>query len=160
MPALFERQKNELYQAIYNSLTPVRSSRVDLLKWLVNRRIEYHAKNNSYRIGNEHGDSVVTILAEMYGNRIYSHPKKDEYRANLLIDLDSLTATDDVKIVDNNYVATGRAVVTIAEYEVENRHHLDNKKHNNRIFWLTIVLVLVGILQVPYVQEYLGIRAQ
>lgn len=149
--------KSWLSQAIYNTRTPVRSSRVDLLTRLVNRRIRYHAEHNNYLIKNERGDSVLELLAAIYDIRIYSHPKKDEYRANLLVDLDSLVATGDVKITGHNFVATGKAVATIANYEEENRRHVDNKKHNNRILWLTIILAIIGVLQIPYVQNLLGI---
>jgi hypothetical protein len=149
--------KSWVSQAFYNTRTPARSSRMELLKRLVRRRIKYHAEHNNYQIRDEIGDSVVELLKSIYGIRIYSHPKNDEYRSNLLVDLDSLVATKDVRITNHNYVATGKAVATIAEYEEENRRHIDNRKHNNRIFWLTIALVAVGLLQIPWVQNFLSV---
>jgi len=149
----------ETRQKFYNSRTPVRTSRIDLLKLLIEHRVDYHAQNNNYSLHNEKGDSIVDILKAIYGIRIYLHPRKDAYRAQLLVDLDSLVATNDVSMVDRNYVATGKAVATIATYEEENRRHIDNKKHNNRILWLTVALVLIGLLQVPKFQDFLGIGA-
>jgi len=147
--------KSWVSQTFYNTRTPVRSSRIELLKRLVRRRIKYHTEQGNYSIRDETGDSLLDLLTDIYGTRIYLHPKIDEYRSNLLIDLDSLVATDDVKITINKYVAAGKAVATIAAYEEENRRHLDNKKHNNRIFWLTVILAIVGSLQIPYVQSLL-----
>lgn len=154
---LFHVWKNQISQALYNTRTPVRSSRIELLKRLNDRRIKYHAENNNYQIRNEQGDSVLNLLSDIYGDRIDAHPKKDEYRANLLIDLDSLVATEDVKITNHKFVATGKAVATIAAYEEENRRHLDNKNHNSRILWLTVILAIVGVLQIPFVQNLLGL---
>ncbi len=149
--------KQRISQSIYNARTPVRSSRIELLKRLVERRVHFYEEQRSYRIINENGDSIVTLLTEIYGLKVFGHPRKDAYYARLLIDLDSLIATKDVRMVEIGYVATGNAVETIAVYEQENRQHMDDKIHNRRIFWLTVILAIVGILQIPHIQKLLGI---
>ena len=62
--------------------------------------------------------------------------------------LDSLAETGELSKVSNEYVVTGKAIVTIENYEGAERRHRDNIKAQRRKFYLTFILVIFALVQV------------
>lgn len=140
--------KNKFNQWIFNSKTPNRTDRIELLKKLIDIRINNNSVENIY-VSHDEGLGVIDIMIEIYGNRIIRHPEYNKIlRQNKLI-LESLVTSKDIEESRNfNITVTGKAFTTIATYEEENRRHDEQMQHNRYIKYLTVALVFVGFLQV------------
>ena len=144
--------KNLLAQFLYNAKTPIRTDRVEILKKLVELRLELDTDDSISMeriLENDYGSEIYEIISKLYGDRIFNHRRYEHISAHLALLLESLVVTNDVIRggQESHYRATGKALSTIAQYEQENRRHKEQMRHSSKIFWLTVVLALVGILQ-------------
>jgi len=130
----------------FNSKTPERTDRYDLLKSMVTMRLESD-ENPQTGAQSIAGKGSVEILANIHGERIISHPKYKSTKAKLELILESLVVSGDVESENSRFRAVGKALSTIAKIEQENRRHQEQMQHNAWIKRLTFALVFVGFLQ-------------
>ena len=139
--------RNRVAQFLFNKKTPVRKSRIDLLKHLIELRRQDAVSNDGIVRGQFNGHSAHSLLEILNGRRIFFHPNFRETLVDMQMNLGSLAQSGDVIENQLSYRATDSALTTIAVFEEENRRHADQVRQNNAISLLTLALVLVGILQ-------------
>ena len=86
-------------------------------------------------------------MTKLYSIKWVLHPSGDEQQKKLGLYLDSLEESKELRKVNDEYVVTGKAISTIEKYEEEERRHTEAVKLQRKMFWLTILLLIVGILQ-------------
>ncbi|MBM4946147.1 hypothetical protein HYO28_22045 [Vibrio parahaemolyticus] len=124
-------------QAFFNQKELVTADRIDLLKYMFHQTKE----QENYRV------SVLFYGAELYGERFLFHPKRRKWTKHIELVFDSLVESGELKKTSSlQYELTPRALVTISEYELSEKHHLDNVSNSRKITRLTFAIVLIGFL--------------
>lgn len=136
-----------LAQSIYNKKTLVRSERMELLNYLVEKTIDDPAYST---------DSMFLGM-HMHSYRWYHHPKKKEHQAHFRLILDSLVESGDLKKKGDSYLVTGKALESLSVYENDQQKHQDNINNSRTAHSLTRALILVGSLSV-FAQLYMWIN--
>lgn len=133
------KSRDRISQSIYNKRRLVREERIDLLRYLVERKIE-----------NPRDEICPLILAVQRCSRKWLyHPDKDRHKAHLELVLDSFLTSGDLVKKSTNYVVTGKALVTLSEYELSVQRHRDQintAKVGNRLTWAIVIVGVAGIL--------------
>jgi len=125
-------------QFIFNKRRLATPDRIELLRIL----IDHHFKSS----GNSF--SSIDIMTMIYSLKWVLHPESDSQEHKLQLFLDSLLETGEIKKVDETkYQVTGKAIVSLSKYEEEERRHIESIKLQRRIVWLTLAIVLVGLVQ-------------
>ena len=71
------------------------------------------------------------------------HPSFDILHKKLDLYLESLVESGELKKVNDEFVVTGNAISTIEKYEEEERRHTEAVKLQRKMFWLTIIAVIL-----------------
>lgn len=135
-------------QYLFNKKKLITKQRVDLLRFLVERKLDGQDKLGT-----------VDLMTQLYSIKWVSHPDRDSQHRKLEVYLDSLDATGELKKISGyEYEVTGHALRTIEEYEEQERKHTENVKVQRRIFWLTLVVALftaaqAGLLKFPTILD-------
>ncbi|MBO6806961.1 hypothetical protein [Thalassospira sp.] len=122
-------------QTVYNLRTISRTDRVQVLKVLLDKKIE----NPDQRI------NLIDLISMLHGERWVLRPDCEQIQNYYEIILSALEAREDVRRVDFGYQLNDCAFNTIAEYEAEERKHRDTVTLQIAIVVLTLALVLVGV---------------
>ena len=61
--------------------------------------------------------------------------------------LESLVSSGELKYENMGYVLTDKAISTLENYEEEERRHIATVKVQRALVWLTIMIVLIGLIQ-------------
>jgi len=95
--------RDKLGQRIFNSKTPVRTSRIELLKKIIDYQFEN--KNNPDRVyGNsDNGITSFEIIDRMYSYRIYDHPDYERMKFDLEMNLEALVDSGDLIEIRRDY---------------------------------------------------------
>ncbi|MCB2168872.1 MAG: hypothetical protein KQI78_14525 [Deltaproteobacteria bacterium] len=99
-------------------------------------------------------------------NKLYSmkwilHPRGEQEHNKLELYLKSLVDSGDLREINQEYVVTGKAITTIQNYEEEERLHVENVKLQRKMFWVTLILAFLaliqsGLLQLPTIIDWTG----
>lgn len=90
----------------------------------------------------------TSLLTHFYTVRWVHRPDKDELMTYYTYLLDSLKVSEDVSATEHHgYKLMPKALNTITGFDLEEQRHNDNKKIQTGLFWLTIVLMVVGVVQ-------------
>jgi hypothetical protein len=132
-----QRAKDVVAQYLFNVTTRFRRDRIELLKAMVKKDIEY--REEGFSIYQRKQFSKLLTMGELYGYRVYLHPShnSEDRRFDLLIE--SLVNSGELEDKGNFFVVTGRAIETISRHESEERRHHDNVRQS----WIMIILTLV-----------------
>lgn len=134
MRLTFER----LQQSRFNKKTLVRQNRMDVLNYILGETV----KDRCFKV------HVTTLLTHLYSNRWVLRHDKDELITYYRLLLDALLDSGDLENTEHNgYKLKPKALNTISDFVQEERRHGDNYKNQRGIFWLTIALIFIGILQ-------------
>lgn len=139
---------DHLAQSIYNKKTLIRSERMDLLNYLVEKTID----NPTYSTDN------LYLGMHMHTNRWFHHPKRKEHQSHFRLILESLVESGDLKKQDNRYLVAGKALETLSEYESDQQKHQDNINNAKTAHGLTRALILVGSLSIA-TQLYIWVNS-
>ena len=140
----FQIRNDKKRQIRYNSNTKERTDRIELLKHVVELRLEFGMQQNQVvPLNVELTDHDVFRL--LYGDRIYNHPRYRQIFERFKLLLESLVDSGDVNVQSSRYKATGKSLTTIATYEEETQRHNEQVIHNIWIKWLTIIIALTAI---------------
>lgn len=129
----FDRAK----QYSFNRRTLSRAERMHALRLLVDQRIERRDASISY----------VGLMSKMYTMRAFLHPDKDELQNYCELLLNSLVASDDLRREDGSYKVNPKALVTLSQWEEENRRHRDSVAQQRWIKIFTILLAIAAVIQ-------------
>jgi hypothetical protein len=136
-------------RALYAYYTPNLKDRTELLSILVE---EYLLAENHHQ-----GLSAFAVVQKLNGKWIFFSSKYKPTLRRIELVLDSLVSSGELSVEAGIYTIEPKAIETLTEFESDNRRHLDNVSHNRRIFWLTAILAIVGIFQIPIIQRILGL---
>jgi hypothetical protein len=123
-------------QYLFNKKKLVAKKRIDLLKFMLDKALD----------GTEDFDSLDLVI-DLYSLRWISHPTSESLRQTLDFYLESLVDTGELRKANHNYRLTGEAVRAIEEYEEQERKHTENVKMQWRMFFLTLAIVALTLVQ-------------
>lgn len=131
--------RDQIGQTIYNKRRLVREERIELLQHLVERKIE-----------NPRDEVHPLMLAvQRHSRKWLYHPDKDRHKAHLELVLDSFLVSGELIKNGSSYGVTGKALVTLAEYELSVQRHKDQistAKVGNRLTWAIVIIGVAGIV--------------
>lgn len=120
--------KDKSQQDIYNSQLPRIKDRMRVLDIAIDLYIQ-----------NGHPFGTSRIGRQIFSHRWEAHPQKEIIERELQLALDSLVAGGELSLIHpQGYQPTGKAFTALAEYELQNRRHLDNASLQKKLFWATV----------------------
>lgn len=123
-------------QYIFNKKKLITKQRIELLHFLVLRVSE-----------GQESFSEFDLMTQLYSIKWILHPNHSSERKKLELNLMSLCDTGELKLNNHKYYLTGHALSTIENYEEQERKHTENVKMQWRMFWLTLVIVFLTLVQ-------------
>jgi hypothetical protein len=91
--------------------------------------------------------SSVGLLSEIYSMRAFLHPDQTELQNYCELLLNSLVASGDLESERGSYKIKPQALVTLSQWEEDNRRHKDNVNQQWWIKVFTLALVLTAGIQ-------------
>lgn len=134
----FDVFRDRLQQDRFNREGLVRLDRMTILRFLTEESI----KKRGYKV------SSVTLAANLYSNRVFFHPEREQMLNYCSLLLDSLVKSKDLILDECAYSLAPQALQTIAAYEEDDRRHRDMLAQQRALKWFTFVLIFVGLMQV------------
>jgi len=129
---------NNTKQFVFNKKRFAKLDRLEILRALIDMQFS----------GNGENFMTMDVMTYLYSLMWIMHPGKDEQEHRLQIFIDSFVESGELKFDGScHYTVTGKAINTLSRYEEEERKHQENKKLQNRMVYLTLAIVLVGIVQ-------------
>lgn len=133
-----EIAKDKFVQAVYNRKTLVRSERMELLNYLVEKTIE----------NSEYSTTPMNLGVHMHSQRWFYHPERKEHQSHYKLLLDSLVDSGDLDVNNRSYSVTGKALATLSEYERDQQKHQDDFNNAKTAHHLTWGLIFIGTISV------------
>lgn len=124
-------------QYFFSKKMLVTKKRMELLQFMLSDQLNR----------NHDGIEVIDLMTKLYSIKWVLHPTGDEQQKKLELYLNSLEHTGELKKVNNEYVVTGFAMVTIEKYEKEEERHSGIVNLQKILALLTLGLFLVGLVQ-------------
>ncbi|MFH1581599.1 MAG: hypothetical protein ABIC39_05940 [Pseudomonadota bacterium] len=131
------RHINSAHQYFFNKRKLVTKKRMELIQFMMDDQLDR----------THEGITSLDLMTKLYSINWVLHPSRDEHQKKLALYLDSLVASEELRKVNHEYVVTGKAISTIEKYEEEERRHTQAVKLQKKMFWLTILLLFVAIVQ-------------
>ncbi|WP_421419712.1 hypothetical protein ACN9JF_07800 [Pseudoalteromonas lipolytica] len=124
-------------QFLFNQKELVRSERIEVLKVILEKELD----QRQYEI------SSVALTTLLYTEKWVFHPDKSrQLRYNDLL-LRSLHESGDLERTQHGFKLSSKALVTIAQYEEDQKKHRENISQAKSMKWLTVALIVVGLIQ-------------
>lgn len=127
-----------LQQVTFNGRRLHRRDRIEILRVIADATI----KRKDARF------SDVGILSELYGSRWVRHPGANDVQNYCRLILESLVGTGDLVATNHMFKLAPGGLKTLADYELEERRHRDNRARQTGMLLLTLVLAILGAVQV------------
>lgn len=115
----------------------MRSERIETLKLILEETIE----NRTFIV------SSVSLSGLLYTQKWVFHPDKSRQLAYNDLLLKSLVESGELTSVQYGFKLSPKALVTISEYEEDQKRHRDNLAQSSATKWLTFALIIVGLVQ-------------
>jgi len=129
-------------QSLYNASIKFQQDRVEVLRRLVELSVSEAIEENPL-LHTPSPKSIVSLQSEYFGKRIYGHPARNEVSARFRLLIESLVASGDLKKTQQHeFQLEAQAIVTLSEYQRDERKHKDNVRHHWLIFGLTLVIAI------------------
>jgi len=129
---------SKLDQKLYNKRSLIREERMDLLRYLVERRIQ----NPNEQV------HPLLLGAQRHSRKWVLHPNRDEHAEYLRLLLESFYISGDMERKGSTYVVTAKALETLSDYDREVQRHQDQLRTSrvgNALTWAIVIVGLVGI---------------
>lgn len=137
-----------LRQAIYNVSTKFRHDRVYVIKRIVEKHLGENLEGGEL-LHTPKVKSAIQLFSEVYGNRAYSHPNYERASKEFRLIIESLAVSGELKEdAKHTYRLTGKALIMISNYELDERRHSDSVFHNRLLLLLTMILAVAAVAQV------------
>jgi|TARA_B100001059_G_C17772665_1_gene549373 hypothetical protein len=127
----------KVQQFLFNRKELVRSERIETLKLILEETIE----NRDFTV------SSVSLSGLLYTQKWVFHPDKSRQLAYNDLLLKSLAESGELTSVQYDFKLSPKALVTISEYEEDQKRHRDNLAQSSATKWLTFALIIVGLVQ-------------
>ncbi len=135
--ALLGLALRRIRQSFYNQKSLQTRDRMALLRLLVEETMnDRQARFTDF-----------SVMTRLYGSRWIHHPLKSQRRAYYGLLLDSLFAEGLLARDQHQYALAPKALAALSEFEDEERRHIDNKKIQRRVFWLTVITAVATVVQ-------------
>lgn len=128
---------NRIIQTLFNRRTRFRRDRIELLKHMVELDLT-HSNGEDIFWPRKEFQSFLT-MSELYGDRVYAHPKINKESRRFQLIIDSLVESGELSKGQHTYTVNGKSLETISEFEVEERRHRDTIRQT----WIMIILTVV-----------------
>ena len=142
---LFTRTKNNLLVQFTHNREMTGLDRITLMKMLVNEYVRQSPeKTHTGVTGNEVSDLL-------YGTLWYHHIKNEDFRRKILLLLQSLVITGDVKFEEGKYLIQGQAISTIVAWESgarKDKQQFRIQKNINRLMLIITASTLMITLAI------------
>lgn len=139
--AKFHSAYHSLAQGLYNRRKLVTKQRIDLLKTILSAQLSGRDKLSS-----------LSVMSLIHTDRWYLHPNHEMEHHRVRFYLDKLAETNDLVKNGIDYQITGHGVAAIELYEEQERKHGESISTQRRMFWLTIVIALLTLVQAGLVK--------
>ncbi|WP_429124550.1 hypothetical protein [Aeromonas allosaccharophila] len=138
----FIKKLDVITQSIFNKKSLQKNKRTDILKILVE---QYSTRNAEF--------NIVSLMMHIHSSKYFNHPDKDTATSLLKLYLNSFVESGEViKTQGINYKLTGKAIVTLENYENEERKHKENLRLQRIITFTTIIMALLAAIQADLVK--------
>lgn len=131
----FIYSKDKLEQAIFNNKQLVRSDRIKLLEYILEKT----------NIKPDYITSPLSIGQEIYSRRWFYHPDRESLSNHYKLVFESLAESGDLIKKDYSYKLSPRSLITISEYERDEQKHLDSQNSARKTRDLTKVIIILGL---------------
>lgn len=128
---------DSINQYFFNKRKLITKRRIELLRFMMADQIDRTHK----------GINSLDLMTKLYSIRWVSHPSGNDQQELLELYLDSLVKSGDLDKTNEQFVVTGKTISTLEKYEEEERRHTEAVKLQRKMFWLTILLFLIAIVQ-------------
>ena len=128
-------------QYLFNKKKLYTRQRKELLRVLVNHALEGRVEHEP-----------LDLMTDLYSIKWFLHPQGMDQQRRLEFYLDSLVETGELKKMNYKYVVTGYALRAIEEDEEQERKHTESVKMQWRMFWLTLAIVALTVVQAQIVK--------
>ncbi len=135
------RQLSGLDQYLFNKKKLVTKQRTDLLKFLIERALDGKTEHEP-----------LDLMTDLYSMKWFLHPHGEEEQRKLEFYLDALVETGELRKINYKYVLTGFALRAIEDNEEQERKHTENVKMQWRMFWLTLAIAALTVVQAGLVK--------
>jgi hypothetical protein len=127
----------KVQQFLFNRKELIRSERIETLKIILEETIE----NRNFTV------SSISLLGLLYTQKWVFHPDKSRQIAYNDLLLKSLAESGELLSVQYGFKLSPKALVTISTYEEDQKRHKDNLAQSSATKWLTLALIIVGLIQ-------------
>ncbi len=93
---------------------------------------------------------AMDAFTELYTDRVWGHPMTNKYLGEFEFILQSLVSSGELRFENHRYEVQGKALQTLSEYAEDQKRLADQVRHNWIIVWLTVVLALSALSQLPW----------
>lgn len=146
--SLFLRIASWVSQAWFNYRVKEASEQLILLEFLVHRRLcRGRADSTPSFLRDADFVGVTQIMHELYGNRIFMHPKLDAWSDRAFLVLEGLAINGKIEARNRQFRASGASVSEIARIKE------DNRRHSSAHFLNVMMIVLTAAIAVPPIIE-------
>lgn len=147
---LAERVIFTVRQTVFNRKKLVAKQRIDILRAAVDMHLEGQEEINA-----------VSLLTRVHTVWWIGHPMKDYERRRFAMYLESFAASGEMTESDRGFKVNGSALSAIAEYEEQERKHIESTRVQWGVFWLTLAIVFLtavqaGVMKLPTLLGWSG----
>ncbi|WP_017091675.1 hypothetical protein [Vibrio splendidus] len=139
--AFYRRSKSNLAQYLFNKRQVESKKRHELLKFLIEN---YGSMKQEFHL--------ITLLHQVYSAHMFRHPDKDKLKELLDLQLDSFVQTGELVFSNSAYRLTGRAIITLENFQIEARRHKVSMVQQWLMIALTLVLAFIGLVQAKVIE--------
>ncbi len=139
------RFKEWVLQSRYQIMTPIRAERLDVLKAVLDKRLndndyEYILKNDTL--------NSQQVMVKLFGPRVLHHAEGGRISSRIDLILKSLVESGDIESVgDDSFRPLGRAITTVSQAETDDRRHRDTRR-------LTLAAIFFAAVAVDWGKIY------
>lgn len=132
---------DNLTQGFFNRRKLVTKQRIDLLKVIL-----------SAQLNGTEGLCSLSVMTLIHTDKWYLHPNQEDEHLRVQFYLDKLVETKDLVKSKFDYQITGQGIAAIELYEEQERKHGESISTQRHMFWLTIVIALLTLVQTGLVK--------
>jgi hypothetical protein len=135
------RSLSGLGQYLFNKKKLITKQRNGLLRFLIDRTLDGKTEHRP-----------LDLMTGLYGIKWVLHPHGDEQQRKVEFYLDGLVETGELRKVNYEYIVTGFAMRAIEQDEENERKHTESVKMQWRMFWLTLAILALTVVQAGLVK--------
>ncbi|WP_218967616.1 hypothetical protein [Puniceibacterium antarcticum] len=125
-------------QSLFNTRTLARKDRAAILTEIYEEYIK----------SGETNFTIWAVCKRNYGERWIFHPQKDELINHHRLLLNSLCESGELAKNAANYTIKAKTITTLSQMSEDERRHKDQINQQKTLGWLTLALVVVGLIQI------------